>query len=160
MRFWFDTEFIDDGRSLELISIGLVAEDGRSYYAISSDFDPARCNAWVAANVLPLLAARGAPEWKPRAQIALEIEDFVGHRDLEFWAYCAAYDWVLLAQLYGPLSDRPRGWPLRARDVAELAALQPDVAAPPEPERAHHALEDARWAKQFWELLVARGAEA
>lgn len=39
MRYWFDTEFHEEQNSLELISIGLVAEDGRAYYAESSDYD-------------------------------------------------------------------------------------------------------------------------
>ena len=29
MRYFYDTEFIDDGRTIELISIGIAAEDGR-----------------------------------------------------------------------------------------------------------------------------------
>ena len=29
MRFWFDTEFYEDGHTIQLISIGVVAEDGR-----------------------------------------------------------------------------------------------------------------------------------
>jgi hypothetical protein len=31
MRFWFDTEFIEDGKTIDLMSIGVVAEDGRKY---------------------------------------------------------------------------------------------------------------------------------
>lgn len=30
MRFWFDTEFIENGHTIDLISIGIVAEDGRT----------------------------------------------------------------------------------------------------------------------------------
>lgn len=40
MRYFYDTEFIDDGRTIELISIGMVSEDGREYYAVSTAFDP------------------------------------------------------------------------------------------------------------------------
>ena len=29
MRYFYDTEFIEDGRTIELISIGVAAEDGR-----------------------------------------------------------------------------------------------------------------------------------
>jgi hypothetical protein len=29
MRYWLDTEFIEDGKTIDLISIGIVAEDGR-----------------------------------------------------------------------------------------------------------------------------------
>ena len=56
-RRWFlDTEFHDDGRIIDLISIALVAEDGKNfYYAVSTEFDQERCNDWVKANVLPKL---------------------------------------------------------------------------------------------------------
>lgn len=41
MNYYLDTEFINDPltRRLELISIGIIAEDGRTYYAISNEFD-------------------------------------------------------------------------------------------------------------------------
>ena len=55
MRYFYDTEFIDDGRTIELISIGVVAEDGREYYAVSTEFDPDRAGSWVRKNVLPKL---------------------------------------------------------------------------------------------------------
>ena len=51
MRYFYDTEFIEDGRTIELISIGVVAEDGREYYAVSTEFDPERAGSWVRANV-------------------------------------------------------------------------------------------------------------
>ena len=31
MRFWFDTEFHENGSFIDLISIGVVSEDGRQY---------------------------------------------------------------------------------------------------------------------------------
>ena len=52
MRFWFDTEFIEDGHTIDLISIGVVAEDGRGFYAESSECDLSRANPWVKENVL------------------------------------------------------------------------------------------------------------
>ena len=39
-RYFYDCEFIEDGRTIELISIGVVAEDGREFYAVSTEFDP------------------------------------------------------------------------------------------------------------------------
>ena len=33
MKYFYDTEFIDDGHTINLISIGIVAEDGHEYYA-------------------------------------------------------------------------------------------------------------------------------
>ncbi len=39
MRYWYDTEFIEDGKTIDLISIGIVAEDGRELYLQSVEFD-------------------------------------------------------------------------------------------------------------------------
>lgn len=49
MRYFYDTEFIDDGRTIELISIGMVSEDGREYYAVSTAFDPQQAGPWSAS---------------------------------------------------------------------------------------------------------------
>ena len=32
-RWFFDTEFIDTGRAIDLISIGMISEDGRQTYS-------------------------------------------------------------------------------------------------------------------------------
>ena len=34
-RYFYDTEFLEDGRTIDLISIGIVADDGREFYAIN-----------------------------------------------------------------------------------------------------------------------------
>lgn len=39
MKYFFDTEFIEDGKTIELLSIGIVSEDGREFYAESLDAD-------------------------------------------------------------------------------------------------------------------------
>ncbi|MBA3574969.1 MAG: 3'-5' exoribonuclease, partial [Pseudonocardiales bacterium] len=33
MRFFYDCEFIEDGLTIDLVSIGVVDEDGREFYA-------------------------------------------------------------------------------------------------------------------------------
>lgn len=55
MKYWLDEEFIEDGKTIDLVSVGLVAEDGRKYYAQSSEFDAAKANEWVQHNVLTQL---------------------------------------------------------------------------------------------------------
>lgn len=61
MNYYFDTEFIEGfhkplfGRRrhfIDLISIGIVAENGREYYAISSEFKVRDADDWVRQNVL------------------------------------------------------------------------------------------------------------
>jgi hypothetical protein len=57
MKYFFDTEFIEDGEIIDLISIGIVAEDGRELYYISNEFNPCRASQWVIDNVLSKLPA-------------------------------------------------------------------------------------------------------
>lgn len=33
-RYDYDCEFLEDGKTIALISIGIVADDGRTYYAV------------------------------------------------------------------------------------------------------------------------------
>ena len=55
MKYWYDTEFIEDGKTIDLISIGIVCEDGRELYLQSVEFDPRKASKWVQENVLPHL---------------------------------------------------------------------------------------------------------
>jgi len=53
-RYFLDTEFIESVGSIDLISIALVCDDGRHYYAISNEFDTQAAwdHEWVRENVL------------------------------------------------------------------------------------------------------------
>lgn len=162
MRIHFDTEFIEDGRTIDLLSIGMVREDGETYYAEIAETDRSRASDWVRDNVIRYLAG----PVKPRAVIANEIRDFAG-TDPEFWAWYADYDWVALCQLYGTMMDLPDGWPMFCRDLrqdVDSCDLVPqDGSDGPE----HHALSDARWLARAHAALApassavpaARGAE-
>ncbi|MBE5453440.1 hypothetical protein E3G52_000304 [Mycobacteroides abscessus] len=52
--YCYDTEFLEDGKTIDLISIGIVCEDGREYYAINSDadWDRIRKDDWLMDNVV------------------------------------------------------------------------------------------------------------
>lgn len=146
MKVFFDTEFIDDGKTIDLLSIGLVREDGKEYYAEPAEANHLRACDWVVKNVLPQL---GGPV-KSRAVIADEIKDFVG-REPEFWAYFASYDWVAMCQLYGRMLDVPAGWPNYCHDLRQFAG---DTFLIPL-EHGHHALNDARWTLNTWKALTS-----
>ena len=114
MRYFYDTEFIDDGYNIELISIGVVAEDGREYYAVSTEFDPERAGSWVRANVLPKLPPPASQLWRSRARIRADLETFFdvdGSEPIELWAWVGAYDHVALCQLWGPMTASPAADP-------------------------------------------------
>jgi hypothetical protein len=168
MRYFLDTELIDDGKTIDLISIGIVAEDGREYYAESSEARADKAGDWVREHVLPHLHTCSPTEawlFHPgcplhiRACIASAIVAFCDPEQYgkpEFWGYYADYDWVAFCQLFGTMMDLPKGWPMYCRDIKQLCD---DLGNPKLPEQGkgeHHALADARWNKQAWEFLDAK----
>ena len=54
MLVFLDTEFTDFAKP-DLISLALVAEDGREFYAERTDYPASECSAFVQEIVLPLL---------------------------------------------------------------------------------------------------------
>ena len=55
MKYYIDTEFIEAPNTIDLISIGIKCEDGRTFYAESVCFDERKANAWVKENVISKL---------------------------------------------------------------------------------------------------------
>ena len=160
MRYFYDTEFIDDGRTIDLISIGMVAEDGREYYAVSTEFDPQRAGNWVRSHVLPKLPSPGSQLWRSRRQIRCDLEQFLGvdgDDPIELWAWVGAYDHVALCQLWGPMPELPSTIP---RFTRELRQLWEDLGCPRLPPRsrdAHDALVDARDQLRRFRILASVG---
>ncbi|MEU4316634.1 polyadenylate-specific 3'-exoribonuclease AS [Nocardia sp. NPDC024068] len=147
MRYFYDSEFIEDGRVIDLVSIGVVCEDGREFYAVSSEFDAGRAGPWVNKNVLPKLPPTTSPLWKSRTQIRDELYRFLVPRPTvqpEMWAWVAAYDHVVLCQLWGSMVDLPAALPRYTNELRQHweAHGRPELPAPPRD--AHDALADAR----------------
>jgi hypothetical protein len=169
LKHFYDTEFIDDGRTVDLISIGIVCEDGTYYYAVSSEFDQSKLLAtpWLVDNVWPHLPLRdnqvGGLELNPtsiwvkdRATIAQEVWEFLtmGGRDTpELWAWYDAHDFIALTQLWGPLHQIPDLLPKCGRDLKQEFDRQGQRWKPPTDGSEHNALADARWDRQVAELL-------
>jgi hypothetical protein len=180
-RVFYDTEFVEDGRTIGLLSIGAVDEDGREFYAVNQNsqvMTHAVQRAWLRDNVIPylpvnLVSPEGAaglispPSWKwswdtahpdygrvmPHRQIARELLEFLDPRgrEPELWAWFGAYDHVTYAQLWGPMVELPPGLPMVTH---ELVQRWEDAGCPPKPAQEsglHNALGDARWNRQLWQ---------
>ena len=91
MRFFYDCEFIEDGTTIDLVSIGVVGEDGREFYAVSTEFDPTRAGPWVRAHVLPKLPSPAHPAWRSRKQLRSDLLQFLTSApgEVELWAWIA-----------------------------------------------------------------------
>lgn len=181
MKVWYDCEFLDDGRVIDLINIGMVAEDGRELYLQCTDSIKylSTANEWVKANVIPHLVKcpgffmvndlsmhhsighnctfSGCP-WYSRKEIAHLVETFLAFPDsnggkVELWGYYAAYDHVALAQLWGPMIDLPKGIPMFTHDLKQWCDGIGNPQLPLQVEGEHNALEDARWNKSIHMFL-------
>lgn len=177
MKYFYDTEFIDDGEKIELLSIGIVAEDGREYYAVVKDirtmlraWDMKSGNEyWLRKNVvnhLPFIAVGGwSGDWdtshpdyknlKTRREIEREVLNFFRYDNTpEYWAWFAAYDHVALSQLWGRMIDLPLGLPMWTNDIKQEHKRLGYPRIPEQAQGAHNALEDARWNKSTYEYLA------
>lgn len=187
-RYFYDTEFIEDGRTIDLISIGIVCEDGREYYAVASDapWDRIRKHDWLMRNVVPSLPVASRPSLdsylksspnaypkpstdlvgpdltdtrvKPKWVIANEVRDFLlSTAEPELWAWYAAYDHVVLCQLWGRMVRLPGGLPMWTNDLKQECARLGDPRMPEQAEGEHNALADARHVRDMFGWL--RGQE-
>lgn len=154
MKYFLDTEFIEGFNKplfgkrrhfIDLISIGIVCEDGRKFYAICSDYNYDDASEWVKENVI-------APMYKetvhgdnrnrftiknfhkhfgfPAGYIGGMMLDFFhcwrdqlfyrAPKGIEVYGYYADYDWVLFCSLFGRMIDLPKGFPMYCRDLKQM----------------------------------------
>jgi hypothetical protein len=193
MRYFIDTEFIEgffqssfstkQRHYIDLISIGIVCEDGREYHAISREYRYKEASDWVVKNVITPLyidTVHGDQRnqlsvddfhlqyGKPIPVIREELMQFFGcWRDqhfyrapdgIEMYGYYADYDWVLFCSLFGKMIDLPKGFPMYCRDLKQMMderGLTKEWKQEncPDPEGNHNAIVDARWNKKLFSLI-------
>ncbi|MFN6460834.1 MAG: 3'-5' exoribonuclease domain-containing protein [Nostoc sp. DedVER02] len=181
MKYFLDTEFIEDGKTIDLISIGIICEDGREFYGINWNCNFELANNWVKKNVLAQLPFRpcdlpslthGEPinNWYNRTDLAKEVAIFLGCDYLglgkkpafalrndapkpEFWGYYADYDWVVFCQMFGTMMELPKGFPMYCRDIKQWCDQLDNPKLPEQKKGEHNAIADARWNKATWEYL-------
>jgi hypothetical protein len=146
--YWYDCEFDEYSKEeVKLISIGIVSEDHREYYA-ECIFNEEICSPWVKQHVLPRLGK--AKNRKTKDEIRTELEDFFDEDEaICLVAYKGGHDHVLLTRLFGSMSELhilPHyTWDIKQK-VDELRYEGEEVKLPRN-KKKHHALADARWAR-------------
>lgn len=145
MRYFIDAEydFNDDECRIVPISIGVVAEDGREYYAVTDFFEnfrwPDGLSMYVEEHVIPAL---GTTERKDRDVIASDLVRFMPDVH-QFWGDYADFDYVVMSILMGGFHDWPKHWPMFCHDLQQTpegwAASERYQSLTP-----HNALADAR----------------
>lgn len=113
-KIFLDTEFTGLHKNTTLISIGLVSECGKTFYAEMIDYDYMQLNPWILENVIHNLTnqtmldnsytnSEGNMNCKCDSKW---LEIYLKHwllqfKEVEIWSDCLAYDWVLFCNIFG-----------------------------------------------------------
>lgn len=176
MKIFFDTEFTGLHKNTTLISIGLISENDRTFYAESTDYDRGQVDDWIKENVvskLIYLPANGKTidsqdpqHWTICAdilEIRRQLERWLNqfNEPIEIWSDCLAYDWVLFCDIFGHAFKIPQSVYYIPFDIAtqfKIKGIDPDInretfAGSNWPLEKHNALHDAQLIKFCYEKL-------
>lgn len=116
-RIFFDTEFTGLHKNTTLISIGMISEDGKKFYAELSDYDRSQVNDWINENVLAhRWCHTNRFEWDVpgyyvygnKVSVAHELRKYLSQfESVELVSDCAHYDMALFIDLFGTAFDIP-----------------------------------------------------
>lgn len=136
-KIFFDTEFTGLHQNTTLISIGLISECGKTFYAELNDYDKSQIDEWLQENVINNLRFKEPKQGEDEYYIAsrfvenkvpndlyksysLELRDSKSvvafqlmqwleqFEKVEMWGDCLSYDWVLFNQLFGHSFNVPK----------------------------------------------------
>lgn len=114
MELFFDTEFTGLHKNTTLISVGIISEDGRRFYAELTDYDKNQCNDWIKEHVLSNLLLGGMEAGKrailddplivmakgDSKYVSQELNTWLSQFDeIQFISDVCHYDFVLLIDL-------------------------------------------------------------
>ena len=123
MKIFFDTEFTGLHKDTTLISIGLIDENKRTFYAEFSDYDETQCDEWIHENVIKHLkwSKEGSVEnfmtihvndWEvygTKEYIKTVLVDWLSkYEEVELISDCCHYDMVLFIDIFGGAFDIPK----------------------------------------------------
>lgn len=162
MKYFLDTEFHEKGpgRHIELISLGILREDGRELYFENADADLDDVSPWIKKNVVPYLLGG---EMAIRREVMPDrvIRFFDGEDKPEIWGYCADYDWVLFCQIFQRMTNLPSCFPgfcLDLRQELFRLGLKKPTDLPTNGVK-HNAIADCRWNLELYNWIQARAAK-
>lgn len=137
-KYFIDTEFIEDGRTIDLISIGIFCEDGREFYAINRDCDLSKASQWVKDNVISKLPPKDplptevsprlweeSQAWQTKKEIASGVAEFLGcHSETLYIQYKG------LRGLVDKLTQKILPFRIRQERFLQKFWLKPEIEKP------------------------------
>ena len=138
MKIYFDTEFTGLHKDTTLISIGLVAEDGKTFYAELTDYDKSQCDEWIEKNVIGnlLYPNREGAQNDGNNMVVIGNKELVKsyltswldqYKSVEFVSDVCHYDMVLLIDIFGHAFKLPSHVCAACHDINQDIARHYDV---------------------------------
>lgn len=176
-KLFFDTEFTGLQQNTTLISIGIVSDCGKTFYAEFTDFDKHQCGDWIITNVLSKLLFKNKPNTNliisnKKSEFTVKGNSFFVQKcllkwleqfdDVEFWSDCLSYDWVLFNELFGGALNLPKTVYYIPFDICTLfkvKGIDPDISregfvSEKKSSEKHNSLFDAIIIKKCFEKLM------
>lgn len=147
-KIFFDTEFTGLHQGTTLISIGLISECGKTFYAELTDYDESQIDECLQENVIdnlylenPNAEARiNYMEFKSKGNVtycgdnshlADTLKDWLlQFESVEMWSDCLSYDWVLFCQIFGHAFNIPKNVyyiPFDLCTLFKIKGIDPDI---------------------------------
>lgn len=163
-RICFDCEMTGLHKDTSLISIGLVSDCGREFYAELIDYNRNQLNEWLEENVIanlmfnnyePFVTEVGSVTFVKGTKYDVQeelLKWFNRFDKVELWSDCHHYDVVLLHDIFGGAFEMPEDIyyiPFDLCTVFKVLGIDPDISREafidtPIKGDKHHALYDAK----------------
>lgn len=181
MKIFFDTEFTSLHQNAQLISIGMIAEDGHTFYAEFDDYEDTLITSWVIDNVIANLEFKDRQHFVKTFNKGQDVrvkgsKDYIKgpmitwlnrYNDIQFVSDVCHYDFVLLINMFGTAFDIPKNIVPCCHDInqdiakhyniSERAAFDMSretlVPASEQSGSKHNSLYDATVIKYIYNLL-------
>lgn len=170
MKLFFDTEFTGLHKYTTLISLGIVSEDGREFYAELSDYDKTQCDDWIVKNVINNLQESSCYVGT-KQEVGQKLREWLKQFDeIQFISDVCHYDFVLLIDLFGNAFDLPNNVSPTCHDINQDIArhyaiseceafnksreeIVADLCSVPVNGRKHNALYDAKVIRSIYHSI-------
>jgi hypothetical protein len=177
-KLFFDTEFTGLHQKTTLISIGIISECGKTFYAEFTDYDVTQIDDWLQTNVIKNLKFHNktgtdlfwnngdyTEMYGSTELIKYTLEKWLKQfNEVEMWSDCLAYDWVLFNEMFGHAFNIPKNVyyiPFDLCTLLKIKGIDPDIsreklarAGTKEELQKHNALWDAIIIKECYNNII------
>lgn len=149
-KLFIDFEYTGLHQATTPISLGIISECGKTFYAEFTDYDRTQLNDWLDENIIPntwvainnpitsMGEVIGDTRWADKHVFGSSdyikpfLEEWLSQFEkIVIWSDCLAYDWVLFNQIWGHAFSIPENIYYIAMDICtvfEMQGIDPDIS--------------------------------